>query len=114
VEAHSAGTEATAVRPSAVRAMAEAGIDVSGQISKTLRRYLDGPFDAVVTVCDDADESCPVIPGARARLHMSLPDPSEATGSVAEQLALYREVRDELRRRVAGELLPRLAPSGGG
>jgi arsenate reductase len=114
VEAHSAGTAATTVRPLAVRAMAELGIDVSGQTSKTLERYLGEPFDAVVTVCDDANESCPVFPGARERLHWSLPDPSKATGSEAEQLAVYRTVRDELRRRIAGELLPRVAPAGGG
>jgi arsenate reductase (thioredoxin) len=114
VEAHSAGTAATAVRPLAIRAMAELGIDLSGQASKTLERYLGEPFDAVVTVCDDANESCPVFPGARARLHWSLPDPSKATGSEAEQLAVYRTVRDELRRRIAGELLPRVTPAGGG
>jgi arsenate reductase len=109
VEAHSAGTEATAVRPLAVGAMAELGIDVSGQTSKTLVRYLGEPFDAVVTVCDDANESCPVFPGARERLHWSLPDPSKATGDEAEQLAVYRRVRDHLRERIERELLPRLA-----
>jgi arsenate reductase len=112
VAAHSAGTEATAVRPLAVRAMAELGIDLSGHASKTLARYLGEPFDAVVTVCDDANESCPVFPSARARLHWSLPDPSKATGSEGEQLAVYRRVRDELRRRITAELLPHLAPLG--
>jgi arsenate reductase (thioredoxin) len=111
VAAHSAGTEATAVRPLAIRAMAELGIDVSGQTSKTLERYLGEPFDAVVTVCDDADESCPVFPGARARLHWSLPDPSKAAGSEAEQLAVYRQVRDALRERIERELFPRWAPA---
>jgi arsenate reductase len=109
VEAHSAGTEATAVRPLAIRAMAELGIDISGQESKTLEGYLGEPFDAVITVCDDANESCPVFPGARARLHWSLPDPSSAAGSEAEQLAVYRRVRDHLRGRIERELLPRLA-----
>ena len=114
VAAHSAGTEATAVRPLAVRAMAELGIDLSGQTSKTLARYLDKPFDAVVTVCDDANESCPIFPGARERLHWSLPDPSKATGGEAEQLAVYRRVRDELRRRFTAELLPSVAPAAPG
>jgi arsenate reductase len=114
VEAHSAGTEATAVRPLAVRAMAELGVDISGQTSKTLARYLDQPFDAVITVCDDAHESCPVFLGARERLHWSLPDPSRAAGSEAERLAAYRRVRDELRRRITAELLPRVAPMGPG
>jgi arsenate reductase len=57
-EAHSAGTEATRVRPLAVRAMDEVGVDISGQESKTLQRYLEEPFDYVVTVCDDANEAC--------------------------------------------------------
>jgi arsenate reductase len=110
-EAHSAGTEATAVRPLAIRAMAELGIDISRQSSKTLTRYLSEPFDAVITVCDDAAETCPVFPGARERLHWSLPDPSRATGGEAEQLAVYRRVRDALRERIERELLPRWAPA---
>jgi arsenate reductase (thioredoxin) len=108
VDAHSAGTEATAVRPLAIRAMAELGIDLSGHTSKTLTRYLGESFDAVITVCDDANESCPVFPGARARLHWSLPDPSRAPGPEAEQLAVYRRVRDAIRERIEQELLPRL------
>jgi arsenate reductase (thioredoxin) len=111
VEAHSAGTEATAVRPLAIRAMAELGVDISGQTSKTLERYLGEPFDAVITVCDDANESCPVFPGARERLHWSLPDPSKATGSEGERLAVYRRVRDELRGHIERELLPRVLPA---
>ena len=109
VHAFSAGTEATRVRPLAVRAMAEVGIDIAGQESKTLQRYLGEPFDAVITVCDDANEACPFFPGARERLHWSLPDPSKATGSEVERLAVYRTVRDDLRRRIAVELLPRIA-----
>lgn len=104
-EAHSAGTEATFVRPLAIRAMAEIGIDISRQTSKTLDRYLDDTFEAVITVCDQANEACPVFFGARRRLHWSLPDPSQATGTEAEQLAAYRQVRDDLRRRIETELL---------
>ena len=74
-EAFSAGTEATHVRPLAVAAMAELGIDVSRQESKTLDRYLGEPFDAVITVCDQAAEACPVFPGAKRRLHWSFTDP---------------------------------------
>src|SRR5829696_7023519 len=76
----SAGTEATHVRPLAVRAMDELGIDISGQESKILERYLGEPFDYVITVCDDANEACPVFPGAESRLHWSFRDPSQATG----------------------------------
>src|SRR5262245_56332549 len=96
-EAFSAGTEATHVRPLAIRAMAEIGIDISGQQSKTLDRYLDEAFDVVITVCDDANESCPVFPNARARIHWSFPDPSKAVGTEDEQLAVYRRARDAIR-----------------
>lgn len=103
--AFSAGTEATRVRPDAIAAMAELGIDISGQESKTLDRYLGEPFDRVITVCDDANESCPVFLGARERLHWSFPDPSKATGSDEERLATYRRVRDDIRARIETELI---------
>jgi arsenate reductase len=104
-QAFSAGTEATHVRPLAIRAMADLGIDVSGQESKTLDRYLDQPFDLVITVCDQAAEACPVFPGAKRRLHWSFPDPSKATGTDEQQLAVYRAVRDAIRQRIESELL---------
>jgi len=104
-EVFSAGTEATFVRPLAIQAMAELGIDISGQKSKTLDRYLGESFDEVITVCDTAAETCPVFPGTSRRRHWSLEDPSKATGSEAEQLAVYRRVRDEIRARIDGELL---------
>ena len=104
-ESFSAGTEATHVRPLAIRAMAELGIDISMQASKTLDRYLCEQFDAVITVCDQANEACPVFAGARERLHWSFPDPSKAVGTEDEQLAVYREVRDAIRDRIEAELL---------
>lgn len=104
-EVFSAGTEATFVRPLAIRAMAEIGIDISGQQSKTLDRYLGEPFDDVITVCDAANEACPIFPGAKQRRHWSFEDPSRATGSEDEQLAVYRRVRDEIRARIEKELL---------
>ncbi len=104
-EVFSAGTEATSVRPLAIRVMAELGIDISQQQSKTLDRYLDEPFDDVITVCDTAAEVCPVFPGAARRRHLSFEDPSKATGSEAEQLKVYRRVRDEIRSRIEHELL---------
>jgi arsenate reductase len=104
-EAFSAGTEATHVRPLAIRAMGELGIDITTQESKTLDRYLGEPFDTVITVCDQAAETCPVFPGAKQRLHWSFPDPSKATGSEEEQLAVYRQVRDDIRGRIERELL---------
>src|SRR5436305_250759 len=104
-EAFSAGTEATYVRPLAIKAMAERGIDISQQQSKTLDRYLTEPFDEVITVCDTAAEACPIFPGVVKRRHWSLEDPSKATGSEAEQLAVYRCVRDELQSKIEQELL---------
>ena len=109
-EVHSAGTEATRVRPLAVRAMAEAGVDIAGHASKTLDRYLGEPWDYVVTVCDDANEACPLFPGGKQRLHWSFPDPSRATGTEEEQLAVYRRVRDAVLVRVQALI----AWSGGG
>ena len=99
-EAYSAGTEATGVRPLAVQAMAEAGVDIAGQESKTLERYLQQPWDYVITVCDQANEACPVFPGGKVRLHWSFPDPSQASGTLEEQLATYRDVRDAIGNRV--------------
>ena len=107
IDGFSAGTEATAVRPLAIRAMRELGIDISKQQSKTLDPYVNEHFDQVITVCDDANETCPFFPNAKQRLHWSLPDPSKAKGSQEEQLAVYRKVRDELTRRIDAQLLGR-------
>jgi arsenate reductase len=104
-EAHSAGTEATHVRPLAIRAMDEVGVDISGQESKTLEQYLGEPFDYVITVCDDANEACPFFPGAKNRLHWSLEDPARAEGSEDERLAIFRRVGDEIRERIEQELV---------
>jgi arsenate reductase len=80
-------------------AMEEIGIDISGQESKTLDRYLNQPFDYVITVCDDANEACPFFPGDQSRLHWSLEEPS----------AVFRSVRDRIGERVQAELV-----NGGG
>jgi arsenate reductase (thioredoxin) len=104
-EVMSAGTEATHVRPLAVRAMDELGIDISGQESKTLQRYLGETFDYVITVCDDANEACPVFPGARRRLHWSFEDPAQATGSEEERRRVFQSVRDQIRERMEEQLL---------
>jgi arsenate reductase len=109
-EEFSAGMEATHVRLLAVRAMAELGIDISGQESKTLHRFLNQPFDAVITVCDQANEACPVFFGARKRLHWSFPDPSKAQGTEEQQLGVYRQVRDAIRERIEHELLTEAEP----
>lgn len=110
-EAYSAGTEATGVRRLAVRAMAEIGIDISRQRSKMLDRYVGQSFDAVITLCDEANEACPVFPGATERLHWSFADPSAGTGTEEERFAKYRAVRDGIRKRIEQELIPRYANS---
>jgi arsenate reductase len=109
-EVMSAGTEATSVRPEAIEAMSELGADISGQESKTLQRYLGEPFDYVVTVCDDANEACPVFPGAENRFHWSFRDPSRAEGSEEERLEVFRKVREEIQARISEELLPEDRP----
>jgi arsenate reductase (thioredoxin) len=104
-EVMSAGTEATHVRPLAIQAMDEFGIDISGQESKTLEGYLGKPFDYVITVCDSANEACPVFPGARRRLHWSFEDPAQATGTEEERLRVFRSVRNRIRERIEADLL---------
>jgi len=104
-EVHSAGTEATSVRPQAARVMGELAVDISGQESKTLERYLGEPFDYVITVCDEANEACPFFPGAKRRLHWSLPDPSRAAGTEEERVEVFRSVRDRLKGLIERELV---------
>jgi arsenate reductase len=99
-EAQSAGTEPGSVHPLAVQALAELGIDVSGARPKGMDTFDEARFDVAVTVCDAARETCPVVPGASVQLHWDLPDPSQADGDEDAQLAVFRSVRDEIRRRV--------------
>jgi arsenate reductase (thioredoxin) len=111
-EVASAGTEATRVRPEAIAAMAELGIDISDQTSKTLERYRDDAWDLVVTVCDRAKEACPVFPGARRTAHWAFDDPAEVEGSPEQRLAEFRRVRDEIAARIRAFLTAETAPSG--
>lgn len=104
-EAESAGTEQTRVRPEAIAAMRELGIDIAAQTSKTLERFLDQNWDEVITVCDSANESCPIFPGAKQRRHWSIEDPSSVKGSNEERLAAFRKARDELKQRIEQELI---------
>ncbi len=104
-EVASAGTEARGLNPLAVQAMAELGIDISLQESKTLDWYLNEPFDLVITVCDDANEACPYFPNAKERRHWSFPDPSAVRGDDLTRFAAFRVVRDAIRERVERELL---------
>ena len=104
-EVHSAGTIATKVRPEAVAVMKEKEIDISGHSSKTLEGFLDDRFDYVITVCDSANDSCPVFPNARKRLHWSVDDPAGVQGDEAARLAAFRKARDELKQRIEDEIL---------
>jgi arsenate reductase len=108
-EVASAGTERTEVRPEAIEAMRKHSIDISAHTSKTLAQFRDQPWDYVITVCDDANEACPVFPGAKHRLHWSFPDPSTVTGS--DRQAAFDHAADAIEDRlrqwlVNGTLLP--------
>lgn len=96
-EVESAGTKPSIVRPEAIAAMRELGIDISGHRSKHVDEFQGKHFDYVITVCDNAKESCPVFFGAAKRLHHSFEDPAALQGPEEERLALFRRVRDELR-----------------
>jgi len=103
-EVASAGTEATRVHPLAIRAMGDVGIDLGLHTSKTVDSLLDRPWDYVITVCDSANERCPLFPGRTTRLHWSFDDPSQATGTEDERLDTFRRVRDEIRARLGAWL----------
>ena len=96
-EVESAGTKPRIVRPEAISVMRELGVDISGHRSKHVNEFDGERFDYVITVCDNAKESCPVFPGAVKRLHKSFEDPAAVNGSEEERLAAFRRVRDELR-----------------
>jgi arsenate reductase len=99
-EVESAGTEQTRVNPLAIRAMQEVGVDLGGHRSKTLEQFLDQPWDYVITVCDSANERCPIFSGSARRLHWSFEDPSRATGNDDERLEIFRRIRDEISTRI--------------
>lgn len=100
VDSYSAGTVATRVHPLAVAAMAEKGIDISRQRSKSMDEFAGERFDYVVTVCDNARESCPIFPGDPERIHWSIPDPSAAEGNESARLRAFRTASDELMTRI--------------
>jgi arsenate reductase len=101
-EVASAGTQATRVHPLAIQAMADVGIDISRHTSKIVDEFVQQPWDYVITVCDAANEACPVFPKKSSRLHWSFEDPSKVGGSDAQRLDVFRRVRDEIRNRVTG------------
>jgi arsenate reductase len=110
VESHSAGTEEAMLRPEAIRVMKELEIDITGQWSKTMDEFIQQHFTYVVTVCDSANESCPIFPNAENRIHWSIDDPSQVQGDEVIRLEAFREARDELHKRIENELLPFILP----
>ncbi|HUQ34697.1 MAG TPA: arsenate reductase ArsC [Pyrinomonadaceae bacterium] len=96
----SAGVEPSHVRPQAIEAMRELGIDISGHRSKSVDEFAGREFDYVITVCDNAGERCPVFPGRTERIHWSFDDPAEAVGDEEAVLTVFRRVRDEIRERL--------------
>ena len=100
-EAQSAGTERSSVHALAIRAMAERGIDISMHTSKVYDSLMTQRWDYLITVCDDANERCPFVPGAVQRLHWSFEDPSRMPGSDEARLMAFRRIRDAIEKRLA-------------
>lgn len=97
VEVRSAGIETHGVNPSAIKVMAEADVDISHHTSNHIDEYMDEQFDAIITVCDHAKESCPVFPSSAEQLHHNFSDPAKATGTNEEILNEFRSVRDDIK-----------------
>jgi len=94
----SAGISPKGLNPLAVKVMKEINIDISKQESKSVEKFLKIPFDYVITVCDNAKESCPVFPGKTKLVHWNLKDPAEAKGSLEEKIFVFGKVRDEIKK----------------
>ena len=100
-EVFSAGTDPKeSVHPLAVQVMAEVGVDIAQQRPESLQQYLGQPWDSIITVCDRANETCPIFPGDHERIHWSFEDPAAATGSELQRRAVFRRVRDEVLQRI--------------
>lgn len=99
-EVVSAGVAPSHVRPEAIEVMREIGIDISGQRSKSVDEFAGQEFDYVLTVCDSANQQCPMFPGKTERIHWSIEDPAAAEGDEQARLDVFRRVRDELRERL--------------
>lgn len=99
-EVFSAGTKPSFVRPEAIAVMAELGIDLSGHRSKSVEEFAGQELDYVITVCDNAKESCPIFPAKTLRLHWPFEDPAAVEGSQAEREAAFRKIRDQIHSRI--------------
>jgi len=105
LEVASAGVSPTQVRPEAIAVMRELGIDISRHRSKSVDEFAGQQFDYVITVCDNANEQCPLFPGNTRRIHWSFDDPAEAKGDEQSRLAIFRRVRDEIREQLDREFI---------
>ena len=101
MDVYSAGSKPSVVNPLAISAMQQRGIDISGYRSKHLGEFLQQPFDYVITVCDNAAETCPIFPGPAQRIHWSFPDPAAVEGDESTKLAVFMNVRDDLETMLA-------------
>ncbi|HUS04865.1 MAG TPA: arsenate reductase ArsC [Bryobacteraceae bacterium] len=99
-EVFSAGTKPGQVRPEAIAVMGEIGIDISGHRSKSVDEFAGHEFDVVLTVCDNANASCPAFPGTSRRLHWPLEDPAAVTGTEEQRQAAFRAIRDQIQKRI--------------
>lgn len=97
-EVYSTGIETHGVNPKAIEVMKRDGIDISGHTSNNIAEYMDIDFDYVITVCDNAKESCPYFPSHAIKLHHNFPDPAKATGTEEQVMEAVREVREMIRK----------------
>jgi arsenate reductase len=104
-QVESAGVEPTSVRTEAIEVMREIGVDISGHRSKSIEEFTGREFDYVITICDNANERCPVFPGNVKRIHWSFEDPAAAIGDEGKRLNVFRRVRDEIRERLRRSLI---------
>lgn len=107
-EVESAGVDPAQVRPEAIEAMGEIGIDISAHRSKPVDEFIDQQFDYIITVCDNAKERCPVFPGKASRIHWSFDDPAAVVGSEEKRHNAFRVVRDQIRSRLAAFIQGRI------
>ena len=101
-EIFSAGIKPRAVNPIAAEVMSEMGIDISSQRSKSVNKFLGQQFDYVITVCDNAKQTCPVFPGKYKKIHWNLEDPARTQGTKEEKLITFRKIRDIIKQKIEG------------
>ena len=99
-EVFSAGVKPTQVNPLAIKVMAEVDVDISKHRSKSAMEFIGQQFDYMITVCDNAKQTCPIFPGGYEKIHWDLKDPAEAQGSETERMVVFREIRNEIRQKI--------------